>query len=86
VTTAGRPQQEPPGRRSGGLSEAITPRTIGLIVLAVVFVAWTIANRETVRINFLFFDAELQLFVALILAGVIGLGVGYLLASRRTRK
>jgi uncharacterized integral membrane protein len=81
TSTDGTPRR---GDRPGGsLGDRITPRTIGVAVLVVLFIVWAVANGEPVEVDFIVVDTELRLFVALVLAGLLGAGAGYLAATRR---
>jgi uncharacterized integral membrane protein len=53
-------------------------------VLVVVFAVWSFANSQEVTVDLLVQEAEMRLFVALLLAGAVGVAVGYLLARRRS--
>jgi uncharacterized integral membrane protein len=74
---------EPEG--SGGARRSVSPRTIGVVALLALFIAWCAVNSQQVEINFLVVDACLRLFVALMFAGLIGAGIGYLSGSHRAK-
>jgi uncharacterized integral membrane protein len=69
---------------SGGLAELVTARRVLVAVLVVVFAVWSFANSQEVTVDLLVQEAEMRLFVALLLAGAVGVAVGYLLARRRS--
>ncbi|HSE08020.1 MAG TPA: LapA family protein [Nocardioidaceae bacterium] len=52
-------------------------------LLAVVLIVWIVANRQEVEISFVFGSAEIQVWVALTIAALLGAAVGFLAARRR---
>ncbi|HSJ21107.1 MAG TPA: LapA family protein [Nocardioidaceae bacterium] len=54
----------------------------GLVLLVV----WILVNRDTVEVSFVVWTAALPLWVALIIAAVLGVVVGYLMARKRHRR
>jgi uncharacterized integral membrane protein len=79
-----RPSHGEPGG-SGGARKSVSPRTIGAAALLVLFIIWCAVNSQRVQISFLVVDAELRLFVALVFAGLIGAGIGFLSGSHRSK-
>jgi uncharacterized integral membrane protein len=67
------------GRRMSG-------RQIGAIVLVAVVVIFAIANTQDVKIDFVFGDVTLPLFVVIAVVGLLGFGAGYLVRSRRDKR
>lgn len=66
------------GQRANG-------RTIAGIAIAVLLVVWILVNRDSVDVSFLLFSTQVPLWVALAVAGVLGVAAGYLLGRRRYR-
>jgi uncharacterized integral membrane protein len=77
---------EPSNGEEGRLSTTVTPRRVAVVLTLALFVAWCLVNRARVTVDFLVFDAELRLFVALLIAGVLGAVVGFLSANVRRRR
>lgn len=67
------------GRRMSG-------RHIGAIVLVAVVVIFAIANTQDVKIDFVFGDVTMPLFVVIAVVGALGFGAGYLVRSRRDKR
>jgi len=67
------------GRRMSG-------RQIGAIVLVAAVVIFAIANTQDVKIDFVFGDVTLPLFVVIAVVGLLGFGAGYLVRSRRDKR
>ena len=66
------------------MTRYIRPTLWGIVVVyAVVFL---LVNRASTRINFIFFEAEVPLIVALFVAIVLGFLVGAGLMMRRSHK
>ncbi len=63
----------------------LTNRVIGGLVLAVILLLFIAFNGQHTEISFVVFKAEAALWVALALAGGIGLVVGFLLGRKRYR-
>jgi uncharacterized integral membrane protein len=82
--TSTKPKPSRPHRKPSwpyGSRETTVIAAIGALVLyAVLFV---ILNSHNVSISFVFFDTHVPVLVALLLAGGIGVGAGWLLADRR---
>jgi uncharacterized integral membrane protein len=64
----------PPPPRTG-----VSPALIGLGVLAIVAVIFIVQNSERTNVNFLFFDFESRVWVALLVAIAIGIVLDRLL-------
>jgi uncharacterized integral membrane protein len=78
-----KPKESPFRKLRGQLESRDAARlaVIGALVLyAVLFV---ILNSHNVSISFVLFDTHVPVLVALLLAGGIGVGAGWLLADRR---
>jgi uncharacterized integral membrane protein len=58
----------PPRQRSG-----VSPALIGLGVVAIVAVIFIVQNSERTNVNFLFFDVNSRVWVALLVAIAIGI-------------
>lgn len=77
-----KPDQSPFRKLKGQLESRDAARlaVIGAIVLySLLFV---VLNIHNVSISFVFFDTHVPVLVALLLAGGIGVGAGWLLANR----
>lgn len=61
----------------------VSARASAATLLVVVLVVWIVANRQDVEISFVFGSAEIQVWVALTIAALLGAGVGFLGARRR---
>lgn len=55
----------------------------GIGALLLYGVLFVVLNSHNVSISFVFFDTHVPVLVALLLAGAIGVGAGWLLADRR---
>ena len=62
---------------------ALSGRAIGGIVIAVVVILFIVINRDQTEVNFLFFSAEVALWVALTIAAIGGLVAGFLIGRKR---
>jgi uncharacterized membrane protein YciS (DUF1049 family) len=65
----GEPDRSP---RSG-----VSFRQVVIAVLAVVLIAFGIANFDKVEVNFLLFDSQARLFTVIVVAGGLGFVIGY---------
>jgi uncharacterized integral membrane protein len=81
--TSSKPK-ESPARKLADLFESRDAKRLvaigGLVVYGLLFV---ILNSHNVGISFVFFDTHVPVLVALLLAGGIGVGAGWMLANRR---
>jgi uncharacterized integral membrane protein len=73
-----------PGRDpGGGRSEPVPPRSgisfrqVLIAILAVILIAFGIANFDTVRVNFLLFDTQARLVTVIVVAAGLGFVIGY---------
>ena len=64
---------------------ASTAKWVTLAVVAVLIVSFVLQNRDRANVDFLFWDADVRLWVALVLAAALGFGAGLIL-GRITRK
>jgi uncharacterized integral membrane protein len=78
------PPRDPGGGRSEGGSEGGPPprsgislRQIAVAILALLLIAFGIANFETVGVNFLLFDAQARLVTVIVVAAGLGFVIGY---------
>jgi uncharacterized integral membrane protein len=66
----------PPGDPDQPLRQGSTTRWIVLAVLAILIVSFVIQNRDRANVDFLFWDADLRIWVALVFAAALGFGAG----------
>jgi uncharacterized integral membrane protein len=80
----------PPGDPNQPIRESSTTKWIVLAVLAVLIVSFVLQNRDRANVDFLFWDADLRIWVALLFAAalgfVAGLMVGRLTKGRRRER
>ncbi len=67
--------------RTGG----VTPRQVLIAVLAVLLIAFAIANFDQVEVNFLLFQTRARVITVVLVAGILGFGIGYMV-GRPTRE
>lgn len=67
-----------PTKKSG-----LSGRAIGGIIIAVLVIVFIAINREQTQVNFVFFSADLALWVALTIAAIGGLLAGFLIGRKR---
>lgn len=74
---------EPVERRSG-----ITPRQVLIGLLAIVLIAFGIANFDQVEVNFLLFQSQARLVTVIVVAAALGFVIGYFVGrpSRAERR
>ena len=71
--------QQPEQTKKKGLSG----RAIGGIVIAVVLIVFIAVNRDQTPVSFIFFTADVALWVALAIAAAGGFVAGYLISRKR---
>jgi uncharacterized integral membrane protein len=78
----GREPPPPPERR------AVTPKQILVGLLAIVLLAFAIANFGRVKVNFLLFETQARVVTVIVVAGILGFVIGYYVGrpSREQRK
>jgi uncharacterized integral membrane protein len=79
----------PPGDPDQPLHQGSTMRWIVLTVLAILIVSFVIQNRDRANVDFLFWDADLRIWVALVFAAALGFGAGVIvgrITKRRRRE
>ena len=74
----------PPNDPGGGRSEPLPPprsgisfRQVVIAIVAVVLIAFGVANFDTVRVNFLLFDSQARLVTVIVVAAGLGFVIGY---------
>lgn len=73
--------QQPAPTRKG-----LSGRAIGGIVIAAVVIIFIVVNRDPTSVNFIFFTADVKLWVALAIAAAGGFIAGYLIGRKRYKK
>ena len=63
--------------------KGLSGRAIGGLVVAAAVIVFIAINRSQTQVNFLFFSAEIALWVALTIAGVGGLIAGFLIGRKK---
>jgi uncharacterized integral membrane protein len=74
------PPREPGGGRSEPIeapSSGITAKQVIVAILAIVLIAFAIANFRQVRVNFLLFDTDARLVTVIVVAAALGFVIGY---------
>ena len=74
----------PPNDPGGGRSEPLPPprsgislRQVVIAILAVILIAFGVANFDKVRVNFLLFDSQARLVTVIVVAAGLGFVIGY---------
>jgi uncharacterized integral membrane protein len=77
-------QEGPPSPPKAG----VTARQVIIVVLAVLLIAFAIANFEQVEVNFLLFSTRARVVTVVAVAGALGFVIGYFVGrpSREQRK
>lgn len=73
------------GKAPKGHGFQVSGQTIAVVVIVVVLVAFVLANRDEVRIDFLVFHINVALIWVLLGTALFGAAAGFLL-GRRSRK
>lgn len=74
----------PPGDPNEPIRGGSTTKWIVLAVLVVLIASFVLQNRDRASVDFLFWDADLRIWVALVFAAVLGLVAGFI-AGRITK-
>jgi uncharacterized integral membrane protein len=69
-------EEMPPGDPDEPIRGDSTTRWIVLAVLAILIMFFVLQNRDRANVDFLFWDAEMRLWVALLFAAVLGFVAG----------
>jgi len=78
------PGQEPRRDAGGGRSEPVPPprsgisfRQVLIAIVAVILIAFAIANFNSVKVNFLLFDTRARMVTVIVVAAGLGFVIGY---------
>ena len=78
------PGQDPGRDPGGGRSEPVKPprsgisfRQVLIAILAVILIAFAIANFNSVKVNFLLFDTRARMVTVIVVAAGLGFVIGY---------
>jgi len=78
------PGQEPRRDPGGGRSEPVPPprsgisfRQVLIAIVAVILIAFAIANFDPVEVNFLLFDTRARMVTVIVVAAGLGFVIGY---------
>lgn len=74
------PPRDPGGGRSEPVqvpSSGIRAKQVIIAILAIVLIAFAIANFRQVRVNFLLFDTDARLVTVIVVAAALGFVIGY---------
>ena len=63
--------------------KGLSGRAIGGIIIAVVLIVFIAVNRDQTPVSFIFFTADVALWVALAIAAAGGFVAGYLISRKR---
>jgi uncharacterized integral membrane protein len=74
----------PPGDPDQPIREGSTTKWVVLAVVAVLIGSFVLQNRDRANVDFLFWDADLRIWVALLFAAALGSVAGFIL-GRITR-
>jgi uncharacterized integral membrane protein len=58
-------------------TRSLTPRVVGVVIVLALFVWFVLANFDEVEITFFVWTTEVALAVGLLIAGLLGLAIGY---------
>jgi uncharacterized integral membrane protein len=72
-------------RDSGGVG-GVGYRTIAGGVMALIVLLFIVLNRDETKVSFVFFDAQTDLWLALLLAAAGGFVAGFLMSRARYRR
>jgi uncharacterized integral membrane protein len=77
-----------PAGPAGPARSGVTPRQVLVAIGVLVLVIFAAANFKSVEVNFLFFTAEARVVTVIVVAGLLGFVVGYLVGrpGRAARK
>lgn len=76
----------PPQTEAADARSPWTVRRIALGIVVLYVLAVVVANRDQVKVNFVFFTTEASLFVVLLLAIALGFLIGWLFDDLRARR
>jgi uncharacterized integral membrane protein len=71
------PRDEPPGGPSQPAGRGVTPRQVLGAIAVLVLVIFAAANFRSVEVNFLFFTARARVVTVIVVAGLLGFAIGY---------
>jgi uncharacterized integral membrane protein len=74
------PPRDPGGGRSEPIEDprsGISAKQVVIAILAIVLIAFAIANFRQVRVNFLLFDTDARLVTVIVVTAALGFAIGY---------
>ena len=79
--------RHPPGDPDQPIREgSSTAEWVTLAVVAVLILSFILQNRDRANVDFLFWDADIRLWLALLLAAALGFGAGVILGRITTKQ
>jgi uncharacterized integral membrane protein len=76
----------PKRKGAGAVARRVDPKTVAALAVAALLIAFGLANRQTVEVDFLLFTTDTALVIALVVAMVLGFLLGYLTHRRVGRR
>jgi uncharacterized integral membrane protein len=70
----------------GSQKSGVSKQTIAAVLLLVVVIVFAAINLQTVRVHWLFTTTRTPLVVVIVVAGLLGAGIGAVVRRRRLRE